>query len=128
MPSLRVTPLIVFVSALALTAPASAQISDPDKAPDPGRAWFNLCAAAYNAGKMDEAVRDCEKAIAIDPTRADAWFIKASALYGQGTLDKANHYVLPPGTLEALRRYLTLAPDGPHAADVKAMLDTASQL
>ena len=92
---------------------------------NPAIAWFNLCATAYNMGKTDEAVRACDRAIAIDPTRADAWFVKGSALYGQGTLDKANHYVLPPGTLEALRQYLILAPDGPHAADVKAMLDAA---
>ena len=28
-----------------------------------------------------------------------------------------------PETQEALEKYLELAPDGPHAADVKAMLD-----
>jgi tetratricopeptide (TPR) repeat protein len=122
MPNLRCfSPILI---ALVLTARASAQAPAP---PDTATAWFNRCALAYNAGKADEAIQACDKSIAIDPTRANAWFIKGSALFGQGTLDKANHYVLPPGTLEALRRYLALAPDGPHAADVKAMLDAADQ-
>jgi hypothetical protein len=30
---------------------------------------------------------------------------------------------VPPGTVEALRRYLALAPDGGHAKEVKDMLD-----
>jgi hypothetical protein len=30
---------------------------------------------------------------------------------------------VPPGTVEALKQYLVLAPDGPHVQDVKAMLD-----
>jgi hypothetical protein len=32
---------------------------------------------------------------------------------------------LPPGTVEALKKYLELAPDGGHASDVKAMLEAA---
>jgi hypothetical protein len=30
---------------------------------------------------------------------------------------------VPPGTVETLRQYLALAPDGAHAKDVKEMLD-----
>ena len=30
--------------------------------------------------------------------------------------------VAPPGTSDAFNKYLELAPDGPHANDVKAML------
>jgi len=91
--------------------------------PNPGTAYFNLCATLYNQGNMDSAVSTCDKAIAADPTRADAYFIKGSALYGSGSLDKQNKYVLPPGTIEALRKYLELSPNGGHAADVKAMLE-----
>ncbi len=95
--------------------------------PTPGTAWFNLCAVDYNQGLTDRAITACTAAIAADPTKADAWFIKGSALYGNGTLDKNNRFVLPAGTLEALRKYLQLAPTGAHADDVKAMLDAQKE-
>jgi tetratricopeptide (TPR) repeat protein len=91
--------------------------------PDPGAAYFNLCATFYNQGNMQNAISSCDKSIAADPTRADAYFIKGSSLYGLGSLDKQNKYVLPPGTIEALKKYLELSPTGGHAADVKAMLE-----
>jgi tetratricopeptide (TPR) repeat protein len=91
--------------------------------PNPGLAWFNLCATQYNLGNSDAAIPSCRKAVAADPARADAWFVLGSALYGNGKIDAAGKYVLPAGTIEALKKYLELAPTGPHAADVKAMLD-----
>jgi tetratricopeptide (TPR) repeat protein len=96
-------------------------------APNPGMAYFNLCATQYNMGKMDAAVAACEKSIAADPTRADAYFIRGSALYGNGSLDKQNKFIVPPGTVEALNKYLELAPNGGHAADVKAMLEALGE-
>ena len=89
---------------------------------NPGVAYFNICATQYNIGNMEGAAVACDKAIAADPNRADAYFIKGSSLYGNGKLDKDNKYVVPPGTTEALNKYLELAPDGAHAADVRAML------
>jgi tetratricopeptide (TPR) repeat protein len=91
--------------------------------PNPGTAYFNLCATQYNAGNMDDAAAACDKAIAADPTKADAYFIKGSAMFGNGKIDAANKYVVPPGTIEALNKYLELAPDGGHAPDVIAMLE-----
>jgi tetratricopeptide (TPR) repeat protein len=91
--------------------------------PNPAVAYFNICATQYNSGNMAGAATACDKAIAADPNKADAYFIKGSALYGDGKLDANNKYVVPPGTADALNRYLQLAPDGAHAADVKAMLD-----
>ena len=90
--------------------------------PNKGNAYFNICATQYNIGNMEGAAVACDKAIAADPNRADAYYIKGSALYGNGKLDKDNKYVVPPGTTEALNKYLELAPDGGHAADVRAML------
>jgi tetratricopeptide (TPR) repeat protein len=90
---------------------------------NPGTAYFNLCATQYNMGNMDDAAAACNKSIAADPTKADAYFIKGSALYGNGKLDAQNKYIVPPGTIEALKKYLELAPEGGHAADVKAMLE-----
>ncbi|HWZ43352.1 MAG TPA: tetratricopeptide repeat protein [Candidatus Saccharimonadales bacterium] len=91
--------------------------------PNPAVAYFNICATQYNIGAMQAAAKACDKAIAADPNKADAYFIKGSALYGDGKLDANNKYVVPPGTTDALNKYLELAPDGGHAVDVRAMLE-----
>lgn len=91
--------------------------------PNPSIAYYNLCATQYNTGNMEGAAAACDKAIAADPTKADAYFIKGSSLYGSGKLDKDGKYTVPPGTADALNKYLELAPTGAHAADVKAMLE-----
>jgi tetratricopeptide (TPR) repeat protein len=92
--------------------------------PNKSVAYFNICATLYNTGNMERAVVACEKASAIDPTRADTYFIIGSAKFSSGTLDsKTNAYRTPPGTIEALKKYLELAPAGPHAKDVKEMID-----
>jgi len=90
--------------------------------PNPGVAYFNLCATQYNTGNTEGALPACDKAIAADPNKADAYFIKGSLMFGQGKQGADNKYTAPPGTAEALNKYLELAPDGPHANDSKAML------
>jgi tetratricopeptide (TPR) repeat protein len=91
-------------------------------ASDPGLAYFNLCAILYNTGQTDGALAACNKAIAADPGRADAYFVKGSVLVAQSTV-KDGKAIAPPGTIEALQKYLELAPNGPHAKDVRDMLD-----
>jgi tetratricopeptide (TPR) repeat protein len=92
--------------------------------PNPAVAYFNLCAVMFNMGQpAAKTVPFCDKAIAADPKKADAYFVKGSSLYGEGAVDKGNKFVVPPGTVEALKQYLALAPGGPHVQDVKAMLD-----
>ena len=92
--------------------------------PNPAVAYFNLCAVMFNMGQpAAKTVAFCDKAIAADPKKADAYFIKGSSLYGEGALDKSNKFVVPPGAVEALKQYLVLAPGGAHAQDVKVMLD-----
>jgi tetratricopeptide (TPR) repeat protein len=90
--------------------------------PNPGTAYFNICATQYNTGNTQGALAACDKAIAADPTRADAYFIKGSLMVGESKLDQDGKLQATPGTSEALNKYLELAPDGPHAGDVKAML------
>ena len=41
---------------------------------------------------------------------------------GSSKLGKDGKLEAPAGTAEALNKYLELAPDGPHATDVKQML------
>ena len=93
-------------------------------APNPAVAYFNICATMYNIGQPAAKIAAaCDKAIAADPKKADAYFVKGSALFGEGAMDKSNKLVVPPGAVEALKQYLALAPGGPHAQDVKQMLD-----
>lgn len=88
-----------------------------------GMYFYNEAAVLYNAGKLTEAGTAADKAIAADPKRADAYYIKGQALIPQATVDpKTQKIVAPPGCVEAYQQYLELAPDGPHAADVKGIL------
>jgi tetratricopeptide (TPR) repeat protein len=93
-----------------------------DMDPNPATAYWNLCATQYNSGNTQGALAACDKAIAADPTRAEAYFIKGSLLMGDSKQDKDGKLQAPPGTAEALNKYLELAPDGSHANDVKQML------
>jgi tetratricopeptide (TPR) repeat protein len=90
---------------------------------NPAVAYFNICAVLYNMGETVKTLAACDKAIAADPKKADAYFIKGSVMVGQGAVDKKGKMTVPPGTVETLKQYLVLAPDGGHARDVKEMLD-----
>lgn len=90
--------------------------------PNPATAYFNLCATQYNTGNTDGALAACDKAISADPNRADAYFIKGSLMMASSSMDKQGKLQAPPGTAEALNKYLEIAPTGPHANDVKEML------
>lgn len=91
--------------------------------PNPAVAYFNICATLYNIGAMAKAAAACDKAIAADPKKADAYFIKGSVMVGEATIGKNGKSIVPPGTVETLKQYLVLAPNGGHAIDVKLMLD-----
>ena len=88
----------------------------------PAMPYFNLCATYYNQKRSQDALDACGHAIASDPRMADAYFIKASILFGQGQVDHGK-YTVPPGTTEALNKYLENAPNGEHAAAVREMIN-----
>jgi tetratricopeptide (TPR) repeat protein len=89
-----------------------------------GMYYFNEAATFYNSGKLDEAGAAADKAIAADPKRVDAYYIKGQSLIPKATVDpKTQKIVAPPGCVEAYQKYLELAPDGPHAADIKGILE-----
>jgi len=118
--------IVIVLASLALAVQALAQAPAPPQegANKTAADYFKLCATLYNAGKTGaDAIAACDQAIATDPKKADAYFVKASILYGNGTIDKNNKIVVPPGTVETLKQYLAVAPNGPHVPDVKAMLD-----
>jgi tetratricopeptide (TPR) repeat protein len=88
-----------------------------------GLAYFNVCAVLYNIGNTQDSAAACRKCVQADPTRANAWFILGSDLFADLPITAQGKVQASPKTREALEKYLALAPDGPHAADVKAMLE-----
>jgi len=96
-------------------------------AANPGLAYFNICAVLYNSGNTTDSPAACRKCLQADPGRADAWFILGSVLFANSPIDPKGNMELSAETRQALSRYLELAPDGPHAADVKAMLQMAGK-
>jgi tetratricopeptide (TPR) repeat protein len=93
----------------------------------PGKAYFNICAVLYNTGDVNGAVTACRKAAAVDPTRADTWFVLGSVLFVDAKPDAQGKFVISAECRQALEKYLELAPDGSHAGDTKAMLDMAAK-
>jgi hypothetical protein len=72
---------------------------------------------------MDDAAAAADKAAAADPTKAEAYYIKGQALIQKATVDpKTQKIVAPPDCIEAYQKYLEVAPTGPHAEEVKGIL------
>jgi tetratricopeptide (TPR) repeat protein len=92
----------------------------------PAMPYFNLCATYYNMKRGQDALPACDRAISSDPSMSDAYYIKASILFGQGTLEHGK-YVVPPGTSESLNKYLEYAPFGQHASAVRSMIDKLNE-
>ena len=67
-----------------------------------------------------DAVMACDQAIASDPTMADAYYIKASALF-QASLEPGRD-LAPTETRAAFSKYLELAPSGRYAQASREML------
>ncbi len=88
-----------------------------------GLAYFNVCAVLFNIGNSQDSAPACRKSLQADPSRANAWFVLASDLFVDAKVDVQGKFVISAECRQALEKYLELAPDGPHAADVKAMLD-----
>jgi len=91
--------------------------------PDQDTTYFNLCVMYYNTQTLDGAVDACNKAIAANPNRADAYFIEGAILFSSAKTNKDGSRTAAAGTIEALEKYLHLAPAGAHAAEAKLMLD-----
>jgi tetratricopeptide (TPR) repeat protein len=92
----------------------------------PAMPYFNLCAIYYNLKRTTDAIAACEHAITSDPTLSDAYYIKATVLFGQGHVEDRK-YVVPPGTSESLNKYLEYAPFGQHASAVRDMIDKLNE-
>jgi len=91
--------------------------------PQAGTYYFNEAATLFNAGAMDDAAAAADKAVQADPTKSEAYYIKGQALIQKATVDpKTQKIVAPPDCVAAYQKYLEVAPTGPHAEEVKGIL------
>ena len=92
-----------------------------------GMYFSNEAAILFNKGDITNALTAADKAIAADPTRPDPYFIRGQSLIQSATVDKSGKIIAPPGCVDAYQKYLDLAPDGPHAQDVKDVLTSLGE-
>jgi tetratricopeptide (TPR) repeat protein len=100
-------------------------------APDGATCWRNLGVVLYNTNKLKDAVGPLQKAVKADPSNADTWYLLGSALMNTMQSKMVNGKltaVVAPGTVEAYQKYLTIAPNGPHAGEAKQALQVLKQL
>ena len=76
-------------------------------------AIYNQGVSLWNAQKFAEAKAQFEKAVAIDPNMADAWYQLGMANLNTGDM---------PGAVTAFEGYLKAAPNGPKAAEAKSII------
>lgn len=93
---------------------------DPNHA---SRYYYNLGAIMTNQGDNDGAATVLKKATDLDPTNAAAWYWYGMALMSKTQIKRDGTVVAVPGTVEAFQTYLTLAPNGPFAAQAQASLN-----
>jgi tetratricopeptide (TPR) repeat protein len=104
----------------AAAAYEAAAKADPTKA---GTYYFNEAATLFNANAMDDAASAADKAVTADPTKVEAYYIKGQALVQKATVDpKTNKITAPAECVAAYQKYLELAPTGPHAEEIKGIL------
>jgi tetratricopeptide (TPR) repeat protein len=108
----------------AADAYEAAAKADPKSA---GKYYYNEAVTLYNSslttGKVEGIAEAADKAIAADPTRAENYYLKTQGLAPLITQSAdGKSFVAPPGLVEACNKYLELAPNGVHAADLKGLL------
>lgn len=92
--------------------------------PGAGKYYYNLGAVLVNSGQNDAAGDIFQKAIAADPNYAEAYYQYGVVLIGKASTAADGKIVPVAGTVEALQKYLALAPNGPNADGAKALLST----
>jgi tetratricopeptide (TPR) repeat protein len=88
----------------------------------------NQAVIFFQAGNADAQVAAAEMAIKNDPNDALVYYLKGQGLVSKATVDpKTQRIVLPEGCADAYQKYLELAPTGPYATEVQAILQQAGQ-
>jgi tetratricopeptide (TPR) repeat protein len=95
---------------------------------DPANAYhvyYNLGAVLANVEQMDLAADEFKLAIAAapeEPANAESYFQLATTLMSKAQAGSDGKLIPAPGTVEALRKYLALAPGGPDSQAAKELL------
>lgn len=96
-----------------------------------GGCYKNVAIVLTNNGKLADAVTPLQKATQLNSQDALAWKLLGDALTNTITSKSEGGkivYFIPPGTLEAYRRYLQLEPSGPYAGQVRAAVEGLARL
>lgn len=83
---------------------------------------LNLGITLMNSGDSKGSAEAFDKAIAADPNNAAAYYFKGQSLFAGVSTDNSGKMTAPPGTEEALNKYLELQPNGPYSQSAKDML------
>jgi tetratricopeptide (TPR) repeat protein len=94
---------------------------DPPKA---GQYYYNMGAMLVNAGQSEPASLAFKKAIELDPNHADSYYQWGLYLVGKASFAADGKVTPVPGTVEALQKYLQLAPTGQFADAAKGLLES----
>ncbi|HEX3893784.1 MAG TPA: tetratricopeptide repeat protein [Terracidiphilus sp.] len=90
--------------------------------------YRNQAVIFFQAGNADAQVAAAEIAIKNDPNDPLVYYLKGQGLVSKATVDpKTQRIVLPEGCAAAYQKYLDLAPTGPYAGEVQAILQQAGQ-
>jgi len=90
--------------------------------------YKNEAVIFFNLNLGDAQVAAADEAIKADPSSPVPYYLKGQGLIQKATIDsKTGKMILPDGCAEAYQKYLALAPTGPYAGEVKAILTEASQ-
>jgi tetratricopeptide (TPR) repeat protein len=89
-----------------------------------GQYYYNLGAVLLNTGNQADSGIAFKKAIEADPKYANAHFQYGMFLLSQAKIGDDGSIVPPPGTTEALQKYLELAPNGAFAESAQGALQS----
>jgi Flp pilus assembly protein TadD len=103
----------------------AAQSYDAAAKIDPGGAYTyytNEAILHMQLSNADEGASAASKAIAADPTKPLAYYLKGQSLLLKAGTDASGKVTVPPGCAEAYQKYLELDPNGKYAQEVEGIL------
>lgn len=90
-----------------------------------GMYYGNETIMMSRVGQADATVAAADKAIAANPNNPIPYYLKGQTLVAKATMNpKTQKIVAPPGTIEAYKKYLELAPNGQFAPEAKQILQS----
>ena len=101
----------------------SAASLDPANA---GTVWLNSGITLYRANRLADAVAPLQKATALLPNNAQAWYLLGAALVSTMDVKQEGDKQIPvlkPGTVEAYQKCVELDPNGPWGTQAKEGLE-----